>query len=370
MLRAEASTASCPDCALCVGSPSFADEASDGGRRGRFDRRRRTGGIGRRAPRRRSMGASTALVTRDACGGMAAHDGPVPVRTLAHAARLIRDAGQLGRYGITGPAPELDYGRLLARVREVVGEVRTRATFDAEIKAAGVTVHERVGVARFTDPHTVETQGGLVIRAAKVVVCTGGTSRRLAIPGFELTATHSDAWSLTSVPPTMLVIGGGATGLQVASIFNAFGTRVQLYARRPHASCRPRTKRSRAPSPRPSARRVSRCTRRSERSNRSSRDRRESGWFSRRTGTRGSAEAALAVVGGRGMDGPGRRGRPGNRPASRRTPGVRARRRSAANHRAPRLRAAGDVTGRLMLVPQAVQDGFVAGDQRRRRNRR
>ena len=54
-------------------------------------------------------------------------------------------------------------------------------------------------------------------------------SRRLSVPGFELTATHSDAWGLTSVPPSMLVIGGGATGVQVASIFNAFGSRVQLF---------------------------------------------------------------------------------------------------------------------------------------------
>ena len=43
------------------------------------------------------LGARTALVTRDELGGMAAHDGPVPVRTLAHAARLLRDAKQLGR---------------------------------------------------------------------------------------------------------------------------------------------------------------------------------------------------------------------------------------------------------------------------------
>src|SRR5262249_49019998 len=44
-----------------------------------------------------------------------------------------------------------------------------------------------------------------------------------------LTATHSDAWGLTAVPPSMLVIGAGATGVQVASIFHAFGTRIQLF---------------------------------------------------------------------------------------------------------------------------------------------
>ena len=43
------------------------------------------------------LGARTALVTRGAFGGMAANDGPIPVRALSHAARLIRDARQLGQ---------------------------------------------------------------------------------------------------------------------------------------------------------------------------------------------------------------------------------------------------------------------------------
>src|SRR5262252_9066450 len=70
------------------------------------------------------LGAKTALITRDQFGGMAANDGPVPVRTLAHAARLIRDARQLGRYGIRVSGPELDYARLLERVKEVVTDTR------------------------------------------------------------------------------------------------------------------------------------------------------------------------------------------------------------------------------------------------------
>ena len=54
-------------------------------------------------------------------------------------------------------------------------------------------------------------------------------SRRLAIPGIELTSTHSDALRLTGVPPSMLVVGAGSSGVQVASMFHAFGTRVQLF---------------------------------------------------------------------------------------------------------------------------------------------
>ena len=72
------------------------------------------------ALRAADLGARTTLVTRAEFGGMAANDGPVPVRTLAHAARLIREARQLGQYGIRVSEPVLDYPRLLARVREVV----------------------------------------------------------------------------------------------------------------------------------------------------------------------------------------------------------------------------------------------------------
>jgi pyruvate/2-oxoglutarate dehydrogenase complex dihydrolipoamide dehydrogenase (E3) component len=57
------------------------------------------------ALRAAELGAQTVLLARDAFGGMTANDGPVPVRTLDHAARLIREARQLGKYGITVSEP-------------------------------------------------------------------------------------------------------------------------------------------------------------------------------------------------------------------------------------------------------------------------
>jgi dihydrolipoamide dehydrogenase len=181
------------------------------------------------ALRAADLGAKTALVTRDEFGGMAANDGPVPVRTLAHAARLIRESRQLAQYGIAVSEPTLEYRRLLTRVREVTNDVRAHSAFRGQIASAGVAVHERAGIARFVDPHSIETESGLRLHAKKVIVCTGGVPRRLSVPGVEYTATHSDAWSLTAVPSSMLVIGAGATGAQVASVFNAFGSRVKLF---------------------------------------------------------------------------------------------------------------------------------------------
>jgi pyruvate/2-oxoglutarate dehydrogenase complex dihydrolipoamide dehydrogenase (E3) component len=185
------------------------------------------------ALRAAELGADTALVTRGEFGGMAANDGPVPVRTLAHAARLIRGSRQLGRYGIETGEPRLDYGKLLARVREVAGDVRDHSGLRAQAAQLGVKVHEQVGPVRFVASHAVQAERGTRFEADRFIVCTGGVSRRLIVPGAELVATHSDAWGLTSVPESMLVIGGGMTGLQVASIFHAFGCRMTVFQRGP-----------------------------------------------------------------------------------------------------------------------------------------
>ena len=97
------------------------------------------------------LGARTALITRDQFGGMAANDGPVPVRTLAQAARLIREARQLPRYGIAGGEPSLDYPRLLARVRDVTADVRQHTLLRDDLER-GRGEHLRAGRHRRGSP--------------------------------------------------------------------------------------------------------------------------------------------------------------------------------------------------------------------------
>jgi pyruvate/2-oxoglutarate dehydrogenase complex dihydrolipoamide dehydrogenase (E3) component len=92
----------------------------------------------------------------------------------------------------------------------------------------GVTVVEHAGYARFVDAHTVEVADGSRFESATFVLCVGGTPRSLPVPGGELALTHSAAWAIEQPPGSMIVIGGGATGTQVASVFQAFGTKVEL----------------------------------------------------------------------------------------------------------------------------------------------
>jgi pyruvate/2-oxoglutarate dehydrogenase complex dihydrolipoamide dehydrogenase (E3) component len=309
------------------------------------------------ALRAADLGAKTALITRDEFGGMAANDGPVPVRTLAHAARLIREARQLGRYGVAVSEPVLDYPRLIARVREVGGDVRAHSAFREQIDSVGVSVYERAGAARFIDRHTVETESGLRLQAEKIIICTGGVSRRLSVPGFELTATHSDAWALTSVPPSILIIGAGATGVQVASIFDAFGSRIQLFQAGPRIVPTEDEDVSAAVA---AAFRKSGIVVRENFGAIESFEKTPNGvrMIFVKDDRRENAEATLVVVTVGWMANTAALDLP--------TAGV------ETNHRgfvqvdsylrtsAPHIFAAGDVTGRLMLVPPAIQDGFIA----------
>ena len=309
------------------------------------------------ALRAADLGARTILVTRAEFGGMAANDGPVPVRTLAHAARLIREARQLGQYGIGVSEPVLDYPRLLARVREVVREARAHSSLRQQINSLGVTVHEHAGVARFADQHTIETEGGLRLQAEKIIICTGGVSRRLPVPGFELASTHSDAWRLTSVPPSMLVVGAGATGVQVASIFNAYGSRIQLFQTGSRILPSEDEDVSAVVS---TAFRESGIVVHENFGTIDSFEKTPMGvrMIFSKNGDRDSAEATLAVVAvGWVADTAG---------LSLAAAGVETDLRGFVKvdgylrTSTPHIFAAGDITGRQMLVPQAIQDGFVA----------
>lgn len=310
------------------------------------------------ALRTAELGARTTLVTRDQFGGMAANDGPVPVRTLAHAARLIREARQLGQYGIAVNEPRLDYPRLLARVREVVDDVRTHSAFREHLDRAGVSIQEQAGTARFIDQQTIETEKGRRLQADKFILCAGGVSRRLSVPGSELTATHSDAWSLSAVPPSMLVIGGGATGVQVASIFNAFGSRVQLFQAAPRIL---HTEDEEVSAAVADAFRAAGVIVREDFGVIDSFEKTPNGVriIFTKDGYRDSAEAALAVVAvGWVADAAGLNlAKAGVETDSRGYVRVDNYLQTSTSH----IFAAGDITGRLMLVPQAIQDGFLAG---------
>lgn len=186
------------------------------------------------ALRARELGAEVALLERERLGGTCTNDGCVPTRVLAKAARLMRESQHFSTYGLMGEKPELDFSRLMTRTQQVVYKIHEKKQLAYNLVSTGVKLIADAGMVRFVDAHTVRLEDGTELQAEKFIICTGGHTRRLDFPGAEYALTHQDIWSLKKLPKSIAVVGGAATGCQLASILNAFGTKVWILERSEH----------------------------------------------------------------------------------------------------------------------------------------
>jgi pyruvate/2-oxoglutarate dehydrogenase complex dihydrolipoamide dehydrogenase (E3) component len=179
------------------------------------------------ALRARELGASVCLVERDRLGGVCTNTGCVPVRALARAARLLRDSELQQVFGLRAAAPELDFPALMKTVRETVEAVHEKKNLLETLQSAGVELLVGHGPARFVSANEVEVRGRRLTGGA-FVVAVGGHARRPGLPGGGLLLLPTDLWGLAAVPRRLVVLGSGATGLQIASTFACFGARVAI----------------------------------------------------------------------------------------------------------------------------------------------
>ncbi|MCL3859653.1 NAD(P)/FAD-dependent oxidoreductase [Actinotalea sp. K2] len=179
------------------------------------------------ALRAAELGASVAVVEARRTGGTCVNTGCVPTRVLAKTARLMREVRTADVYGITVGEQTIDWPTTVARVRSTVERVLEVKDEPDRLAAAGVTLIE--GRARFVGPHEVEIEGtGTRVHAASVILCVGGRSRRLPVPGAELATVPEEVLDLPTIPRRVAIIGAGNTGAQLVTVFNAFGSEVTL----------------------------------------------------------------------------------------------------------------------------------------------
>jgi pyruvate/2-oxoglutarate dehydrogenase complex dihydrolipoamide dehydrogenase (E3) component len=178
------------------------------------------------ALRARELGATVALVEGRQMGGICTNDGCVPTRVLAKAARLVRDAEQFANYGLVGEKPTVDFATLLALTRHTVHRIHEKKRLQSHLEQVGVMVYANAGNARFIDERSVALGDGTILQGENEILCVGGHARRLPFPGNEYALTHSDIWSWQKLPRQIVVVGGAATGCQLASCFAAFGAHV------------------------------------------------------------------------------------------------------------------------------------------------
>jgi dihydrolipoamide dehydrogenase len=182
------------------------------------------------ALRARELGAErVALVERGAVmGGTCTIDGCAPTRVLAKTARLLRDSEQFAEYGLMGQKPEVDFARVISRTQQVVYELQEKKQLQYHLNEAEVATHVGVGAAAFVNPHEIRFANGGGLTAERFILAAGGRPRRLDFPGAEYAHTHSDVWTMKRLPASIIIVGTGATGCQLASIMEAFGVKVAL----------------------------------------------------------------------------------------------------------------------------------------------
>ncbi|HRP20734.1 MAG TPA: dihydrolipoyl dehydrogenase [Alicycliphilus sp.] len=172
----------------------------------------------------------TALVERESLGGICLNWGCIPTKALLHSADTLRRIRHAGAQGITVSEPQVDFGKVVARSRQV--SQRLNRGVAHLLKKAGVTV--LMGTAELQSGKQVQVtdaNGRLqTLQADNLVIATGARARELPMLPFDGDRIwgYRDALSAKALPKSLVVIGAGAIGMEFASFYATLGTQVTV----------------------------------------------------------------------------------------------------------------------------------------------
>jgi len=181
------------------------------------------------AIRASQLGSSVALVERDRVGGTCLNRGCIPTKALYYTAKTLNTVRHAAAFGVDTGEVGFDMARAVERkngvVEKLVGGVEQLLKANGVELIPGSGFLESPGRVRVTSGGEAE-----VIGAGKVILATG--SEPAMIPVFNIDGTDvitsTEALDLTSVPESILIIGGGVMGCEFATIFSAFGSSVTV----------------------------------------------------------------------------------------------------------------------------------------------
>ncbi|MBI4817441.1 MAG: mercury(II) reductase [Deltaproteobacteria bacterium] len=173
------------------------------------------------------LGAKVAIVERGALGGTCVNVGCVPSKTLIRAAEAHHQAGRSAFAGIHTKNERPDLRALVLQKAKLVAELRQAKYWD--VLAAYPSILLMKGEARFRVDGTVLVDGQPV-RARRVLLAMGASPWAPPIPGLSDTPflTSTTLMELEELPRRLIVIGGGAVGLELAQTFARLGSRVTV----------------------------------------------------------------------------------------------------------------------------------------------
>lgn len=181
------------------------------------------------AIRAAQLGQRVAVVEDRDLGGVCLNRGCIPTKTIRTSAQVLNQARQAKGYGIVIPEAQPDMPAIIARKNKVVSLVR--GGVDQLFRTHGISLF--LGRGSFLSPQEVEVVNGsdrTILKGRKVIIATG--SRPMMPPPFDSPVpgvmTSDELLDLPDVPKTLLVVGGGAVGLEMAAIMAALGSQVTV----------------------------------------------------------------------------------------------------------------------------------------------
>jgi pyruvate/2-oxoglutarate dehydrogenase complex dihydrolipoamide dehydrogenase (E3) component len=174
-----------------------------------------------------AFGASVVLVEKGKMGGDCLNVGCVPSKSLIAAAKRAHAIAQAPDFGISAPEMEVAFAKVHRHVHDVIAAI---APNDSKERFTGLGVRVIEGAARFKDRRTVLVGSGTEIKAWRFVIATGSRPALPPIPGLEGTPyyTNETIFDLVTRPDHLIVIGGGAVGLELAQAFCRLGSAVTV----------------------------------------------------------------------------------------------------------------------------------------------
>lgn len=170
-------------------------------------------------------GMSVTLVNGGRLGGTCLNEGCIPTKCMVKDAKVVTTMREAADFACDNVKFDVDFNKVTARKAAVVDQLRSGV--EALLTKAKINVVN--GMASFKNNTTV-TVGDEEFDADNIIVATGSHSRSLPIPGAdkEWVLDSTKALALEFVPAELIVIGGGVIGMEFASIFSSFGSKVTV----------------------------------------------------------------------------------------------------------------------------------------------
>jgi glutathione reductase (NADPH) len=173
-------------------------------------------------------GARVTVAEEYRLGGTCVIRGCVPKKLLVYASRFRGEFEDAAGFGWTVPPMSFNWTKLIANKDREIS--RLEAAYGATLNKAGVKVVKSRAV--LLDAHTVQLADGDRVRAAYILIATGGTpSYGDPIPGIEHAISSNEAFHLPELPRRVVIQGGGYIAVEFAGIFAGLGSHVTLVYR-------------------------------------------------------------------------------------------------------------------------------------------